>query len=625
MRRTIVFSLVGIVLMAATAWAKSYDHPRIDQTFQLLPTGDAIVDDLRTFRFDGSFSWAELHLGTTGRYGRYGLEYLGVWDADTNQPLRFERSSAGTEQVLRWYYQAENTTRRFRLRYRITGAIQRYGDVAQLYWKAVEDDHAPIRQVQITVVPPAPSPPLFKVFVHSRAAPGDLQFAGDRSRAVITQTNIPETSLVEVRAFLNPSLFPDAVLRTGQDMTSLLADERGQVGPARSPSLVERLMSYGFGVAVVLVLMLVAGYVWTYLRYGKEWGVLYDALYEHEPPRPLPPAVVPAILTQGSVQNAELAKGFAATLLEAARLGHLEIEETQHRGLLGTGLLKDTDLIYRLTAKGQAILSPMGRGELGRLLPEPAPVERALEPFEVAVLDAVFRQASSGHEVSSDQIEQWGKTFVGRKSNFLIFVERWGPQLRSWFERNFFRLDDSRSEQAKMVFIGVTIAALVIVFFVSSGIAPFATAFVGVVLIGVAAKSLSRRTPEAALEVKRWEAFRRFMSDFSAMKDAGPQLLPMWESYLVYATALGVAEHLLANLKLVAAQLSQTVPAAAWYVGARGTGGGMGMPLASLESLTKSLENFHNLSRALSSSTSTGGGFGGGGGGGGGGGSSRAG
>src|SRR2546430_15932852 len=121
MRRTIVFSLVGIVLMAAAAWAKSYDHPRIDQTFQLLPTGDAIVDDLRTFRFDGSFSWAELHLGTTGRYGRYGLEYLGVWDADTNQPLRFERSSAGTQQGLRWYYQAGNTTRGFPPRHPRTG------------------------------------------------------------------------------------------------------------------------------------------------------------------------------------------------------------------------------------------------------------------------------------------------------------------------------------------------------------------------------------------------------------------------------------------------------------------------------------------------------------------------
>src|SRR5207247_10838115 len=39
------------------------------------------------------------------------------------------------------------------------------------------------------------------------------------------------------------------------------------------------------------------------------------------------------------------------------------------------------------------------------------------------------------------------------------------------------------------------------------------------------------------------------------------------------------------------------------------------MPLVALEFLTKSLENFHNLSRALSSSTGTGGGFSGGGGG----------
>src|SRR5207247_9439143 len=39
------------------------------------------------------------------------------------------------------------------------------------------------------------------------------------------------------------------------------------------------------------------------------------------------------------------------------------------------------------------------------------------------------------------------------------------------------------------------------------------------------------------------------------------------------------------------------------------------MPLVSLEFLTKSLENFHNLSRALSPSTGTGGGFSGGGGG----------
>jgi uncharacterized membrane protein len=114
------------------------------------------------------------------------------------------------------------------------------------------------------------------------------------------------------------------------------------------------------------------------------------------------------------------------------------------------------------------------------------------------------------------------------------------------------------------------------------------------------------------------------MTDFSAMKDAGPQLLHLWEHYLVYATALGVADRLLRNLKLIATELHQSMPAARWYRPS-GSAGLSGMSITSLESLTRSFENFQNLSRALSSSSSTGGGFSGGGGGGGGGGRSRAG
>ena len=37
---------------------------------------------------------------------------------------------------------------------------------------------------------------------------------------------------------------------------------------------------------------------------------------------------------------------------------------------------------------------------------------------------------------------------------------------------------------------------------------------------------LARRSPEAAVEYNKWEAFKKFMSDFSAMKEAGPSLLP---------------------------------------------------------------------------------------------------
>ncbi len=601
---------------AVEAWGKSYDHPTIDVSFRLLPDGDAEVEETRAFRFQGSFSWAEIRRSTAGQYGTYRISYSGVWNADSGQATMFKQSSDGSEEILRWNYHAADTTMRFRIRYRIAGAVQRYADVAQFYWQAIEGDHAPIGRVRITVRAPAASPNLFKVFVHSKARPGELRIAQDYLSAEITQSDIPETSFVEVRVLLDAALFPRASLRRGESHESLLADERRQSETDRRQTLV---LLAALAAASVLVICLVGAYVWTYARYGREPAVAYEAIYEREPPRPIPPAVVPAILTQGGVRNTALPWAFAATLLEAARLGYLEIEERQGRGLLGTGLFRDDDLVYRLTEKGRSLLSGQPPQEVRR--------ERSLEQLEVRVLKAVFRDAGKGDEVTGDEIEAWGKRMPGRKSNFLLFVEQWGPDLRKWFEDKHFRLDDAASERAKGWFIGGAIVTMFVASVVGMGIAAAVAVPVGLVLIVLAVKGLSSRAREAALEVKRWEAFRRFMADFSAMKEAGPNLLALWETYLVYATALGVAEQLLKNLQLVAAELGGSAFRPTWFRTASGDGSGglTSAGIGSLDTLTKSFQNFQNLSRALSSSSSSGGGFSGGGGGGGGGGSSRAG
>lgn len=611
--RTLLVTAAIAVLLGGPASAKSYDHPEIVQTFRLLASGDATVEEIRTFRFEGSFTWAEIERDTRGQYGTYGLDYAGVWDADTGQAYRYEVRRSGASVTLRWHYQAQNTTKRFRIRYRIRDAVQRYGDVAQFYWKAIEGDHAPIGRVGITVIPPTASPRLFKVFVHSQAKPGDLRIADDFGRATVTQSNIPETSFVEVRALLDPAVFPSAPLRAGETVETLLADERRQAERELREGM---WLLFAIGGAGLLVVALIAGYVWTYARYGHEPAVRYEAIYEREPPRDLPPAVVPAILTQGGVRNSELPKAFAATLLEAARLGYLEIEEVAGRGLMGTGLFRDTTLVYRLTDKGRALLGGHSSSP-GR--------ERPLQPFEVDVLRQVFESAGTGVVATSDEIEEWGKKIVGQRSNFLRFIEQWGPTLRSWFERTHFALDDTASERAKKIFIGTTIGVVFLASFLGLGISALFAVPVGAVLVILSIKGLSRRTPEAALEVKRWDAFRRFLTDFSAMKEAGPQLLHLWERYLVYATALGVAERLLENLKLLAREYGQSPPAVSWYRAAGSDRSFDAASFGSLQSLARSFSNFQSLARALSSSSSSGGGFSSGGGGGGGGGSSRAG
>ena len=203
----------------------------IEQTYRFNPDGSAEVEEIRSFRFDGSFSWSFLLRETRGDYGRYRVEYEGVWDADTNEELRSEVSSSERGEMIKWYYSAQNTTKRFLIRYRIEGAVQRVRPKAMtaavIYWKAIEDTHAPISRIAITVIPPEPSSGLFKVFVHSAARPGEIEFSPDYQQALVKQDGISQDTFVELRVLLDPKIFPDARIDSGQSYESLLEDERG--------------------------------------------------------------------------------------------------------------------------------------------------------------------------------------------------------------------------------------------------------------------------------------------------------------------------------------------------------------------------------------------------------------
>jgi uncharacterized membrane protein len=141
------------------------------------------------------------------------------------------------------------------------------------------------------------------------------------------------------------------------------------------------------------------------------------------------------------------------------------------------------------------------------------------------------------------------------------------------------------------------------------------------VVQGVATVTLRRRTPAGARRLAEWQAFRRFLLDFSRLDEAPVGHLVLWERYLVYAVALGVTAQ-------VARALEARIPPesagtfAPWFVGSHGPGA-----LHSVGSLSGFAGGFGPsivaAARPPSSSSSGsggGGGFSGGGGGGGGGG-----
>ncbi len=65
----------------------------------------------------------------------------------------------------------------------------------------------------------------------------------------------------------------------------------------------------------------------------------------------------------------------------------------------------------------------------------------------------------------------------------------------------------------------------------------------------------NRLTEKGINEKEKWVALKKYMEDFSLIKDKEVPELILWEKYLVYATAFGIANKVLKQLKIVYPQL----------------------------------------------------------------------
>jgi uncharacterized membrane protein YgcG len=155
-----------------------------------------------------------------------------------------------------------------------------------------------------------------------------------------------------------------------------------------------------------------------------------------------------------------------------------------------------------------------------------------------------------------------------------------------------------------------------------------AVATVTAIVILAMSGLLRRRTDKGARKHAEIAGLRAFLRDFSLVDDVPVGHLALYERYLVYAVALGVADKLIAGMRMRFPELADpNYGFATWYVASsfhNGPNGGFDK-LASLGTVGAFASDFSRATASAfsppSSSSGGGGGFSGGGGGGGGGGS----
>jgi uncharacterized membrane protein len=505
------------------------------------------------------------------------------------------------------HYDATDQLRTFQIRYRMRGLAVAYDDVVDVNLK-VWGDEWDQSLGRLTATETAPGK-IQRAWGHPVYGRGDVQLAG--TKAILRALDVPAHQFVELRTLIPRSAFASTAgmkTRSGDGLQKIVAEEQADAAAyERDHAKIEsakrhpwRYVLYVFLLGILPSLAIVAI---VFMVYGRERRTGYDREYEQEPPTDTEPALVPTLLRQGGDAGSY---EFTATLFDLIRRDvYTSKPVTTERATWG-GLRHE-----------QLADLEISQGTRDEMTPWENAVARVVDGV---IADGPERLSKFREDIEDDRVEM-SKHFTAFKANVTTAIGN-----RRWF----ISLGALPLGIALVVFaaIGALLLYLAIngwrsvyprwsdIVLIGLGVAAFINA--AVIFGALTQRRLWRRRSRAGEEeAERWEAFRRYLTDFPRLQEAPPATLALWERLLVYGIAFGIAERVLQAAHLAMPEAMAQASSIYWISGG---GGNLGSGPTSL-AIGDLASGFGSaLAPPSSGSGGGGGGFSGGGGGGGGGG-----
>jgi len=592
------------VCLPAPAQAKSFHYPSIEVRAQVRADGSMHVEEARTYEFSGNFheAWRKIPLPPQVSIENFALSEDGTAyrQESSGAPGTVRITRRGPEYEAYWYYDMADRAATFLLEYDVIGAVGKHADYAELYWKFVEPDRGVTADsVRVVVTLPGGIPASgIRAWAHGPLW-GDVKV--EEGRVVFTCEPLPDGEMLEARVLLPTAAIVSSPRSYNDTAESrVLAEEGRWAGEANARrARAKRNLFLQWAVPLLMVVAGVGMWASLYFRYGREYKEENPVEYLREPPEEWTPNEVAFVWRWGELN----AQDMTATLMDLVRRGALKLVVTTERherlgGLLGEST-KEEYAIERVREQ-----------------------EEYLSDSERYLVRSILFHDVSGDMMSMDTFqEKAGKDPRAAYSRF----KSW----RSMAKREAKRVAVVDPVSKKMLGVGAGLGgAIFVLSLILVGVTQspgfVVSAFVGFALIP-ASFAIMRRTPEAARQLHRWQAFRRYLRDFSQLKQYPAPAVILWERYLVFAITLGVADKVIGQFKELYPQVADQAQAGTAFPHWVNAGG---QPLAGMDSIGSVLSSFSSTlataTSSMSSSSGSGGGFSGGGGGGGGGGSSGA-
>ena len=623
----VVATLTALAIMPHVAFAREYSIEQVDIDATVGTDGGVTVKEARQFDFDGSFHGVYWKI-PTGTYEGRSIEtsVLSVGEIVGGQFVEFEQSDTGAEHTyelskyssyvqVKLYSSHEDDVAQFVISYHDTNLATRYDDTSELYWKFVSDGwDVQSQDVTCTVHLPVPSGQEVLAGDNVRAwghGPLDATVSFDNGDVVYQVPGVGSSEFAEARIAFPADWLSDAQSVGTSRLSTILSEEQqwadeanARRARARVMMIVAQLVGGGVPLASLVLGLL------TFLRYKASHRPQFDDKYFRDVPSDDHPAVLGALLNDGSVTD----ECMTAALMRLTDLGYtkLELVKLKEKGLFGREKIKED---YCLTP----MKWPSDSGDDNK-----ERVDYATMKFLFSrVVPLAARYSDDRDALYFSSLEKVADSHPERYDSYL---KSWNGSVNSECLRRGFFSEDRPTGRALLIGIGtidIIVAAICLVAMILFDAPILSTIFlpmlgiflgVGLIFLGVYLKPRSQEAIELKAQLK---ALRRWLKDFTRLEEAIPQDVVLWNRLLVMAVVLGVSEEVISQLKMAAPQLLQSSAMAStygWFYG-----GGPSMPMRSFSDAASKAHSVSTAALASSSDSSGGGGGGGFSGGGGGG------
>lgn len=410
---------------------------------------------------------------------------------------------------IKLYAPSQNERKEFIFRYNLTRGVTVYRDIAQLNRKMVGKDwQNSIGNISVTVnLPENVKKDDIYAFGHGPLT-GNIEILDGKSVRYTLNDYRPgeflEVNLLFPKNILtsfNPLLMKNkSALKEILDMEGKLAKEAND---ARKRAII------GFYLGRVVLVLAVAWWlflvVFIYLKNSKRYKVENEyGEYFRELPDDYSPSIAGTLVSRNLYPSG---RELFAMLLDLVRKGHLKLEEGE----------KTTTLILQESGK-------------------------PLSEEEKFILNWYIRELGDGEKIVLESVEASIKGRGGAKE-FNRNYERWRTIVYSDMLEKNLKIDKRDKFSTSLgIFTGIAYfigGGMLVVYFQSE-------LFILMILLGFILLPYTFSRKRASLEkekaISRWEAFKKFLVDYSNLEEAKLASIELWEHYFVYAVALGVAE-----------------------------------------------------------------------------------